>query len=73
MMGEVALRYPAHSLMVSTGSWPGSPASDSRLPQTIDRVPIGSKRLRTLNGLCLWNLARRLAGSPDPNRVRLVR
>jgi len=54
MMGEVALRYPAHSLVVSTGNWPGSAASDPSFPQTIDRVPIGAKRLRTLNGLCLW-------------------
>lgn len=54
MMGEVALRYPAHCLVVSTGTWPGSAASDSTFPQTIDRVPIGTKRLRTLNGLCLW-------------------
>jgi phosphatidylinositol alpha-1,6-mannosyltransferase len=54
MMGEVALRYPAHSLVVSTGTWPGSAASDPRFPQTVDRVPIGAKRLRTLNGLCLW-------------------
>ncbi len=54
MMGEVALRYPAHSLVVSTGTWPGSAASDPSFPQTIDRVPIGTKRLRTLNGLCLW-------------------
>src|SRR6266849_3079800 len=54
MMGEVALRYPAHSLVVSTGNWAGSAASDPSFPQTIDRVPIGTKRLRTLNGLCLW-------------------
>jgi len=54
MMGEVALRYPAHSLVISTGTWAGSAASDPRFPQTIDRVPIGAKRLRTLNGVCLW-------------------
>jgi len=54
MMGEVALRYPAHSLVVSTGNWAGSAATDPSFPQTIDRVPIGTKRLRTLNGLCLW-------------------
>ena len=54
MMGEIALRYPARSLVVSTGSWPGSAASDPSFPQTIDRVAIGTKRLRTLNGLCLW-------------------
>jgi phosphatidyl-myo-inositol dimannoside synthase len=54
MMGEVALRYPAQNLVISTGSWAGSAASDPGFPQTIDRVPIGAKRLRTLNGLCLW-------------------
>jgi len=54
MMGEVAQRYPAQSLVISTGSWAGSAASDPGFPQTIDRVPIGAKRLRTLNGLALW-------------------
>ena len=54
MMGEVALRYPAHSLVISTGTWAGSADSDPRFPQTIDRVLVGAKRLRTLNGLCLW-------------------
>jgi len=54
MMGEVALRYPDHGLLVSTGSWPGSDASDRRFRQTIDRVTVGAKRLRTLNGLIRW-------------------
>jgi phosphatidylinositol alpha-1,6-mannosyltransferase len=54
MMGEVAQRYPAQSLVISTGSWAGSAASDPGFPQTIDRVPIRAKRLRTLNGLALW-------------------
>jgi phosphatidylinositol alpha-1,6-mannosyltransferase len=54
MMGEVALRYPAHGLLVSTGTWPGSDASDRRFPQTIDRVAVGAKRLRTVNGLIRW-------------------
>src|SRR2546425_2236814 len=54
MMGEVALRYPDHGLLVSTGTWPGSDASDPRFRQTIDRVPVGAKRLRTLNGLLRW-------------------
>src|SRR2546425_9078616 len=63
-MGEVALRYPPRSLTISTGTWPGWEAGDSRFPQTIDRVAIGAKRLRTLNGLGLWtwraaSLARR--------------
>jgi phosphatidylinositol alpha-1,6-mannosyltransferase len=55
MMGEVALRYPPQGLTISTGTWPGSEASDLRFPQTIDRVAVGAKRLRTLNGLCLWS------------------
>ena len=54
MMGEVALRYPPHSLTVSTGTWAGSAASDRDFPQRIDRVPVGAKRLRTVNGLGRW-------------------
>jgi len=54
MMGEVALRYPEHGLVVSTGTWPGGDASDTRFRQTIDRVAVGAKRLRTLNGLLRW-------------------
>src|SRR5207253_1876770 len=54
MMGEVALRYPPRGLTISTGTWPGWEASDPRFPQTIDRVAIGAKRLRTLNGLGVW-------------------
>ncbi|HEX4601258.1 MAG TPA: glycosyltransferase family 4 protein [Gemmatimonadales bacterium] len=54
MMGELALRYPPHSLTVSTGTWAGSAASDPRFPQTIDRLGVGAKRLRTLQGLGRW-------------------
>lgn len=54
MMGEIAARYPAHSVVVSTGQWPGSAASDPRFEQTIDRVPVGAKRLRTVHGLIRW-------------------
>ena len=54
MMGEVALRYPPRGLTISTGTWPGWEASDPRFPQTIDRVAIGARRLRTLNGLGVW-------------------
>lgn len=54
MMGEVASRYAADTLLVSTGTWPGSEASDPRFHQTIDRVPVRAKRLRTLNGLFRW-------------------
>jgi phosphatidylinositol alpha-1,6-mannosyltransferase len=54
MMGELALRYPPHSLVVSTGTYPDAAASDARFPQEIDRVGIRATRLRTINGLALW-------------------
>lgn len=54
MMGELALRYPPQSLVVSTGTYPDSSASDARFPQSIDRVGIRATRLRTINGLALW-------------------
>jgi phosphatidylinositol alpha-1,6-mannosyltransferase len=62
MMGELALRYPPQSLVVSTGTYPDSTASDARFPQSIDRVGIRATRLRTINGLALWTArAARLA------------
>ena len=62
MMGELALRYPPQSLVVSTGAYEDSAASDARFPQTIDRVAMRATRLRTIQGLALWTWrARRLA------------
>lgn len=55
-MGELALRYPAGSLVVSTGRHAGSAASDPRFPQPIDHTPIRANRLRTINGLLLWTV-----------------
>lgn len=54
MMGELALRYPHRSLVVSTGSYEGSAASDARFPQPIDRIGIRATRLRTIQGLGVW-------------------
>jgi len=54
MMGELALRYPRRSLVVSTGAYQGSAASDARCPQPVDRVGIRATRLRTVHGLALW-------------------
>ncbi|HKC38850.1 MAG TPA: glycosyltransferase family 4 protein [Gemmatimonadales bacterium] len=54
MMGEIALRYPRNTLVVSTGAYEGSAASDARFPQIIDRVGIRATRLRTVQGLALW-------------------
>ena len=54
MMGELALRYPRNSLIVSTGAYPGSAASDAQFPQIVDRVGVRATRLRTLQGLTAW-------------------
>lgn len=68
MMGELALRYPPHTLVVSTGRYPDSAASDAAFPQTIDRVGIRATRLRTINGLALWTWrAGSLAGRHRPS------
>jgi phosphatidylinositol alpha-1,6-mannosyltransferase len=70
MMGELALRYAPHSLVVSTGRYPDSAASDGRFSQTIDRVGIRATRLRTINGLALWTWrASRLARRHRPGFV----
>jgi glycosyltransferase involved in cell wall biosynthesis len=54
MMGEMALRYPERSLVVSTGGYFGSDASDARFPQIIDRIGVRATRLKTLQGLASW-------------------
>ncbi|MGH7608254.1 MAG: glycosyltransferase family 4 protein [Gemmatimonadales bacterium] len=54
MMGEMAQRYPRDTLVVSTGAYAGSVASDARCPQHVDRVAIRATRLRTVHGLALW-------------------
>jgi len=69
-MGELALRYPPRSLIVSTGRHSGSDASDPRFPHPIDHVGIRATRLRTLNGLALWTArADRLARRTRPGFV----
>ena len=56
VMGEMARRYPPYSLVVSTGTYTGSAASDTDYLQGIDRVPVRAKRLRTVNGLVRWTM-----------------
>ncbi|MGH7559780.1 MAG: glycosyltransferase family 4 protein [Gemmatimonadales bacterium] len=53
-MAELALRYPAGELIVSTGQ-PDTPADDARFPNRIDRLALPSRRLKTLAGLVLWS------------------
>lgn len=54
-MGELARRFPAGSLIVSTGQQPESEASDRQFPNRIDRLPVPSRRLRTIQGLIRWS------------------
>jgi len=54
MMGEMALRYPRNTLVVSTGTYENSAASDARFPQPIDRIGLRAARLRTVQGLARW-------------------
>lgn len=55
MMGELARRYPAGSLVISTGLHPGSREFDASLPNVVDRIGVPSRRLRTLHGLLVWS------------------
>jgi phosphatidyl-myo-inositol dimannoside synthase len=54
-MGELARRAPPGSLVVSTGSYPGSEFVDRLLPNPVDRLPISSSRLRAFQGLWRWS------------------
>jgi len=56
MMGELARRYAPYSLLVSTGAYAGSGASDAEFSQTIDRVSVRAERLRTVTGLLRWTM-----------------
>ena len=67
MASELARRYPPRTLVVSTGTYPGSAESDARFAQPIDRVGVRATRLRTLHGLALWTWrARALARRDRP-------
>src|SRR5688572_20200682 len=54
MMGELARRYPAPGLIVSTGNQPNAAESDTRLGGRVDRLDVPSRRLRTIQGLASW-------------------
>lgn len=53
-MAELAKRYPAGSLIVSTGRCPGAAEVDATFPNRVDRLPIAQRRLRTMQGILLW-------------------
>jgi phosphatidyl-myo-inositol dimannoside synthase len=58
-MGELAKRFPPGSLVVSTAQHPPASGSNPVLPTLIDRLPIESQRLRTIQGN--WHWSRRAA------------
>jgi phosphatidylinositol alpha-1,6-mannosyltransferase len=55
-MGELAKRYPAGSLVVSTGRQDGSDPVDAGFPNVVDRLPISSSHLRAADGLVRWSV-----------------
>jgi phosphatidylinositol alpha-1,6-mannosyltransferase len=54
-MAELARRYPAGSLVVSTGQHGDASDVDAGFPNRIDRLGIPSRRLRTIQGILLWS------------------
>jgi phosphatidyl-myo-inositol dimannoside synthase len=54
-MAELARRYPAGSLVVSTGQQGDASDVDAGFPNRIDRLAIPSRRLRTFQGILLWS------------------
>jgi len=54
-MGELARRYPARSLIVSTGEQPHSEQADQQFMNLVDRLRTPSRRLRTLPGTIRWS------------------
>jgi phosphatidylinositol alpha-1,6-mannosyltransferase len=54
-MAELARRYPAGSLVVSTGQHGDASDVDAGFPNRVDRLGIPSRRLRTIQGILLWS------------------
>ncbi|MBA3659660.1 MAG: glycosyltransferase family 4 protein [Gemmatimonadales bacterium] len=69
-MGELARRYPPGSLIVSTGQHPDSQDIDERLPNRVDRLPLVSRKLKTIQGLLLWS--RRAAVLARSSRAEFI-
>lgn len=67
-MSEIALRYPAGTLTVSTGAMPNAEVSDRRFPNTVDRLRVPSRRLRTLQGQVAWARRAMMINAATPLR-----
>ncbi len=70
VMGEIARGYPPGGLIVSTGQYAGARDPDGGCPNRIDRLPIASRRLRTVQGLLAWS--RRASTLAREHRVEFV-
>ncbi len=55
VMGEIARRHPAGTLVVSTGAERPGPASTEGITATVDRLSLSPRQLRSLPGLLLWS------------------
>ncbi len=68
--GELARRYPAGELIVSTPQDPDAAEVDAQYGGAVDRLPVSRRRTKSLPGLLLWS--RRAASLARTHRVRFV-
>src|SRR6266566_3141661 len=68
--GELARRYPAGELIVSTPQDPDAGDVDAQFNGAVDRLPVGRRTTRSLPGLLLWS--RRAASLARQHHVRFV-
>src|SRR5438034_1344333 len=68
--GELARRYPAGELIVSTPQDPDAGDVDAQYNGAVDRLPIGRRTTKSLPGLLLWS--RRAASLARQHHVRFV-
>jgi len=68
--GELARRYPAGELIVSTPQDPDAADVDAQFNGMVDRLPVGRRTTKSLPGLLLWS--RRAASLARQHRVRFV-
>src|SRR2546426_1942330 len=68
--GELARRYPAGELIVSTPQDPDAGDVDAQFNGAVDRLPIGRRTTKSLPGLLLWS--RRAASLTRQHGVRFV-
>ena len=47
--------YPPGGIVISTGAWADSAASDAEIHQRVDRLPIHSNQLKSVPGLVRWS------------------